>query len=231
MSSEYTTVETQDIERQAAFSLVGQRQSPYVFVKRALDIVMSAAGLILLFPLLVYVAVRIKREDGGPVIFVQERVGLNGEVFKILKFRSMVMNADAALETWKKDNPDLFEKYVKNNYKLEDDPRITRIGRLIRRTSIDELPQLFNVLRGNMSLVGPRPLLVRELPAYGAAYDKYVRVRPGITCIWQVSGRSLTTFEARASFDAEYVDRMSLATDLRILFKTVKVVVKREGAY
>lgn len=231
MSSEYTTLKTQDIEQKRVLSLSGERRTLYVFAKRAMDIVLAAVGLILLAPLLLYVALRIKFEDGGPALFVQNRVGLNGESFKIYKFRSMVLNADEALEAWKRDHPDLFEQYVLNNFKLREDPRITRIGRFIRSTSIDELPQLINVLKGDMSLVGPRPLLSRELPTYGSALDAYVRVRPGITCIWQVSGRSATTFEDRIRFDVEYVERVSLLTDLRILFKTVKVVLMRDGAY
>jgi undecaprenyl-phosphate galactose phosphotransferase len=200
-------------------------------VKRIFDL-LAASLLILAFsPLMTYVAWRIWREDGGPVLFRQSRLGRFQGEFGFLKFRSMIQGADATLEQWKAQGSPLWQEYVESNFKLRDDPRVLRIGRWIRATSIDELPQLFNVLRGEMSLVGPRPLLARELPEYGESIEIYGRVRPGITGLWQVSGRSKTTFGERAMLDAWYVRNWSLWYDLVILFKTARVVLRREGAY
>lgn len=200
-------------------------------LKRLFDVVSSALALIVLSPLFLYVSWRISRESPGPVFFKQKRIGRNGVEFEIFKFRSMVMNADAVLENWKSSQPELWRQYVESNFKLANDPRITRIGRFIRRTSIDELPQLINVLLGQMSLVGPRPLLARELDAYGSSIDVYSNVRPGISGLWQISGRSSTTFETRIALDRWYIRNWSLWHDIVILFKTVIVVLRSEGAY
>lgn len=200
-------------------------------VKRAFDLMVSVLLLLALAPLMSYVAWRIWREDRSPILFRQARVGRDGREFRFLKFRSMVKDADALLARWQEEGSPLWQEYNANNFKLRDDPRLLKIGRWIRETSIDELPQLFNVLRGEMSLVGPRPLLARELPDYAESIGLYRRVRPGITGLWQVSGRSITTFAERATLDAWYVRNWSLWYDLVILFKTVKVVLKREGAY
>lgn len=206
------------------------RRAPQL-VKRAVDIVLSSLLIVLLAPLLAVVAWMIKRQDSGPVFFVQPRVGLSGREFPFIKFRSMVLNADAALEEWKDSHRDLWEAYRANNFKLADDPRVTPVGRWIRRTSIDELPQLFNVLRGHMSLVGPRPLLARELPDYGPAISTYGQTRPGITGLWQISGRSGSTFQHRIAMDLWYVRNWSLWYDIVILLRTVRVVAKQDGAY
>ncbi len=206
-----------------------QRRFPKMF-KRLLDIVGALVLMVVLSPLLLYVAWQIWRADRGPVLFTQDRVGLHGERFKFIKFRSMVMNADAALERWKVAEPELYAKYCANNFKLQEDPRITEVGSWIRRTSVDELPQLINVLLGNMSLVGPRPLLPRELPEYGKAIAAYGKARPGITGLWQVSGRSASTFEHRIAMDLWYVRNWSLWYDVVILFRTVRVVARQEGA-
>ncbi|MBL0918897.1 MAG: undecaprenyl-phosphate galactose phosphotransferase WbaP [Hydrogenophaga sp.] len=205
------------------------RRAPQV-LKRALDIVGAATLLVLLSPLLAWVAWRIKRDDAGPVFFVQKRVGVDGQLFDFIKFRSMVMDADAALERWKTENEKLYVQYLASNFKLAQDPRVTRIGRLIRRTSIDELPQLINVLRGEMSLVGPRPLLARELGEYGKSIAAYGKARPGITGLWQISGRSASTFQHRINMDLWYVRNWSLWYDLVIMLRTVRVVLKQEGA-
>lgn len=206
-----------------------QRRVPKM-LKRALDVMGALSLMVVLSPLLLYVAWQIWREDRGPVLFTQDRVGLGGQRFKFIKFRSMVMNADAALERWKVAEPELYAQYRANNFKLQEDPRITRVGRWIRRTSVDELPQLINVLLGDMSLVGPRPLLPRELPDYGKALAAYGKARPGITGLWQVSGRSSTTFEHRIAMDLWYVRNWSLWYDIVILFRTVRVVAHQEGA-
>ncbi|GAA6142158.1 undecaprenyl-phosphate galactose phosphotransferase WbaP [Hydrogenophaga sp. 5NK40-0174] len=205
------------------------RRAPQA-LKRMLDIVGASLLLIALSPLFAYVGYRIRREDKGPVFFVQKRVGRDGKEFDFIKFRSMVTNADAALESWKKTNPTLWEEYRQSNFKLAADPRITPIGRLIRRTSIDELPQLINVLRGDMSLVGPRPLLSRELGEYGNSVAAYNKARPGITGLWQISGRSASTFAHRIAMDLWYVRNWSLWYDLVIMLRTVRVVLRQEGA-
>jgi len=199
--------------------------------KRAFDVLASGAALLVLSPLLLYVAWRIRRESPGPALFKQQRIGLNGAEFGIFKFRSMVLNADRVLEGWQHTNPKLWAEYVRSNFKLANDPRITPIGRFIRRTSIDELPQLINVFLGHMSLVGPRPLLARELDAYGSSIDVYTNVRPGISGLWQISGRSSTTFDTRIALDRWYIRNWSFWHDIVILFKTVKVVFRSEGAY
>ena len=205
------------------------RRGPQL-LKRAIDVLGAAALLVLLAPLFAWVAWRIQRDDAGPVFFVQERIGVDGQPFRFIKFRSMVMDADAALGRWQHEHPELYEQYRANNFKLGNDPRVTRIGRLIRRTSIDELPQLFNVLKGDMSLVGPRPLLARELGEYGKSIAAYGKARPGITGLWQISGRSTSTFQHRINMDLWYVRNWSLWYDLVIMLRTVRVVLKQEGA-
>ncbi|OGB17311.1 MAG: hypothetical protein A3E51_15760 [Burkholderiales bacterium RIFCSPHIGHO2_12_FULL_67_38] len=205
------------------------RRGPQV-LKRVLDIVGAAALLVLLAPLFAWVAWRIKRDDAGPVFFVQKRVGVDGQLFDFIKFRSMVMDADGALERWKTENEKLYVQYLASNFKLANDPRITPIGHLIRRTSIDELPQLINVLKGDMSLVGPRPLLARELGEYGKSIAAYGKARPGITGLWQISGRSASTFQHRINMDLWYVRNWSLWYDLVIMLRTVRVVLRQEGA-
>jgi undecaprenyl-phosphate galactose phosphotransferase len=200
-------------------------------VKRAMDLLLAATALVLLAPLMAWVAWRIRREDGGPVLFHQTRVGAGGRDFRMIKFRSMAQNAEALLARWQTDEPELYARYVDSNFKLADDPRLLKSGRWMRRTSIDELPQLWNVVRGDMSLVGPRPLLRRELPEYPVdTLDLYQRVRPGITGLWQVSGRSRTSFDKRAALDSWYVRNWSLWIDWVVLLKTVHVVLARKGA-
>ena len=202
------------------------------FVKRVFDVIAASILLVLLLPLLLYVGWCIWREDGGPVVLKQMRMGEEGKEFAFLKFRSMTRDADATLMGWKTANPALYAEYVRNNFKLVHDPRVLLVGSWIRRTSIDELPQLINVIRGEMSLVGPRPLLARELPDYSEdAFAMYMLVKPGITGLWQVSGRSGTSFLDRAALDARYVRNWSLWQDFVILMKTLHVVCHRDGAY
>lgn len=202
----------------------------YRWIKRGFDIIGAGLLLVIFAPLMAFVAWRIWREDGGPVIFRQPRVAKGGGEFGFLKFRSMVKNADAILAKWKETNSPEWQRYYANNFKLDQDPRVLSVGKWIRETSIDELPQLINVLRGEMSLVGPRPLLARELGDYGDSIRYYRQAHPGITGLWQISGRSRTTFSDRAMMDEWYVQNWSLWYDVAILFKTVDVVVKRSGA-
>ena len=209
-----------------------QLLSPFArTVKRGMDVCFSALLLLALSPLMAWAAWRIWREDGAPVFYRQRRVGREGADFAFIKFRTMVRDADAILQDWKITQPNLYACYYSGNFKLDDDPRVLSVGRLLRRLSIDELPQLWNVLRGDMSLVGPRPLLRRELSDYPVdMLALYTQVRPGITGLWQVSGRSHTSFEDRASYDGWYVRNWSLWVDWVILLKTVRVVLSGRGA-
>ena len=200
-------------------------------MKRAFDVLASATILLLTSPLLALSCFLIWRQDGAPVFFYQERVGRNGRVFRMIKFRTMVRNAEEILAQWKTANPELWASYRDNNFKLNHDPRVTRLGCLLRRTSIDELPQLWNVLKGDMSLVGPRPLLRREVGDYGGNIQLYLTARPGLSGLWQVSGRSETEFADRARLDGWYVRNWSFWYDVVILFKTVRTVLSRSGAY
>jgi undecaprenyl-phosphate galactose phosphotransferase len=169
-------------------------------------------------------------KDGGPCLFGHTRIGANGRKFKCLKFRSMVMNADVVLKELLASDPVARAEWERD-FKLRDDVRITRLGRFIRRTSIDELPQLWNVVRGDMSLVGPRPVVEKELERYGDAAAYYLRVLPGITGPWQVSGRNETDYGTRISLDVAYVRNWTFVGDIVILFKTVGVVLHGRGAY
>jgi undecaprenyl-phosphate galactose phosphotransferase len=180
---------------------------------------------------MLWVAYKVWRSDGAPVIFSQPRLGKGLKTFKFYKFRSMVKNAEDILEQWETTQSPKWKEYIDNNFKLACDPRLIKIGAMIRRTSINELPQLFNVIKGDMSLVGPRPLLPREKDDYGEDISLYGQTPPGLTGLWQVSGRSQTTFDDRVAFDCWYVKNWSIWTDITILFKTWSVVFKRNGAY
>ena len=197
-------------------------------VKRALDVLLVLAALVALLPLFALVALAIWLHDRGPVLFWQERVGLNGKIFKFPKFRSMCVNAEAVRAALMAKNEHGSEGVT---FKMKRDPRITPIGRLIRRTSIDELPQLWCVLCGDMSLVGPRPPLVGEVARYNLLERQRLSVTPGLTCIWQVSGRSEIPFPQQVRMDIEYIQHRSLAADVKLLARTVPAVVRGRGAY
>jgi undecaprenyl-phosphate galactose phosphotransferase len=201
-------------------------------LKFAFDKVASAMALIAFSPLFAGIAMAIKIEDGGPALFKQERVGFSGERFDCYKFRTMFVNAEALLMKWKESGHPNWIRYVESNFKLRDDPRVTKVGKFLRQTSLDELPQLINILRGDMSLVGPRPLLAREISDYGTAhFERYQQMRPGLTGLWQVSGRSNTTFAQRAELDSVYYERRSALFDSMLLLRTVAVLLRRRGAY
>lgn len=185
--------------------------------------------VMLISPVLLVVAWMIWRRDGAPIFFGHYRVGRDGKLFKCLKFRTMLRNSEQALADLLRDDPVARAEWDRDQ-KLTNDPRITPVGDFLRRTSLDELPQLFNVLRGEMSLVGPRPVTFGELARYGSARWHYLSVRPGITGLWQVSGRNNTTYEERVSLDRNYVEQRSLWLDASILFRTVAVVVTKDGA-
>jgi exopolysaccharide biosynthesis polyprenyl glycosylphosphotransferase len=193
--------------------------------KRAFDLAGTVAGLVVLSPFLALVALAIRLDSRGPVFFRQQRVGRGGRVFEMVKFRTMVADADRRKAELRARNE------AEGLFKIADDPRITPVGRILRRTSLDELPQLWNVLRGEMSLVGPRPALPSEVEAWGPEVHQRLEVKPGITGMWQVSGRSSASFEDYTRLDRYYVDNWSLWTDLAILAKTVPTVLLHRGAY
>lgn len=198
-------------------------------MKRALDVVLSVLLMIGLLPLLLLVSIVIKR-DGGAVFFGHVRIGRNGKKFRCMKFRTMIPNADLVLAEVLAVDPVAREEWERE-YKLKDDFRVTRIGRVLRATSMDELPQLWNVLRGDMSLVGPRPIVEGELPRYGENVSYYLSATPGMTGLWQVSGRNDVDYATRVVLDTAYVKNWSLRQDFRILLKTFDVVLRRSGAY
>lgn len=198
----------------------------YRFTKRFFDILASLIGLIILSPVFLIVAIAIKIDDGGPVFYNQERIGKNGKEFKMYKFRSMKVNADQELK-----------KLIHKNevdgamFKMKDDPRITRVGKFIRKTSIDEFPQLLNVLLGQMSIVGPRPPLPREVKMY-TDYDwQRLYVRPGCTGLWQVTVRNSVGFHEMVNIDLEYIQKRGFWLDIKIMFKTIKIIFVPNSAY
>lgn len=195
--------------------------------KRVLDIVVATLMLILLSPLFLFVALAIKFTDWGPVLFWQDRVGKHGKLFRFPKFRSMVINAEALKDSLLAQN----QHGNGVTFKMKRDPRITWIGRFIRRGSIDELPQLWCVLKGEMSLVGPRPPLVREVAHYTLADRRRLDVIPGLTCFWQVQGRSEIPFPQQVELDVDYIESQNLALDIKLLVKTVPAVIGGRGAY
>ncbi|WP_377354228.1 sugar transferase [Phenylobacterium conjunctum] len=197
-------------------------------IQRVLDVVLSLGALIFFAPLMIGVALAIKVQDGGPIFFGQDRVGFGGRTFKCLKFRSMVVDAEARLAAVLADNPEL-RSYWESHRKLLWDPRVTWLGQMIRKTSVDELPQLINVLRGDMSLVGPRPIMISERDLYGRWLARYCTMRPGITCLWQIAGRSHLSFRQRIALDMLYRRRRSPMTYIDILIRTVPVVLLRRG--
>lgn len=195
-------------------------------LKRVLDIAGSAAGLILLSPVFALTALMIRLEDGSPVFFRQTRVGRHGTHFGMYKFRSMITDADKLKDELLAQN-----ESDGVTFKIRHDPRITRVGRVIRKLSIDELPQLWNVLKGDMSLVGPRPPVQREVDGYALADRVRLEVKPGITCLWQIGGRSELSFKEQVELDRLYIESQSFWLDLKILLKTIPAVISGRGAY
>jgi Undecaprenyl-phosphate galactose phosphotransferase WbaP len=198
-------------------------------LKRVLDVVGASVLLLLCLPLLAAIALAL-RIEGGPVLYAQWRIGRHGRPFRCWKFRTMLPDAEARLAQLLAQNTLAREEWARDQ-KLRDDPRVTRLGQVLRRSSLDELPQLWNVLRGEMSLVGPRPMLEDQQARYGAALATCLSVRPGLTGLWQVSGRNQTTFAERVELDLAYVHQQSLALDLWILWRTIFVVLSQRGAY
>lgn len=201
-----------------------------MYLKRALDCLLTVFGGIVAFPLIFALAVAIRLDSPGPAFFRHRRIGRKGSHFNVFKFRTMAVDGDAILARHLAENPEARAEW-EADHKLRNDPRVTRIGRFLRKTSLDELPQLINVLTGDMSLVGPRPIVDKEIEKYGPAYELYIRVRPGITGLWQVSGRNNTTYADRVWFDRHYVCNWSVWFDLLIIARTVPEVLRCSGAY
>lgn len=207
-----------EVESKGSFSL-------YEICKRVMDILGAGCGLVLLSPVIIIVAILVKVSSKGPVFFSQKRVGKNGKIFYMYKFRSMVVNAE-----------ELKEKLAAQNemsgpmFKMKDDPRVTKIGKFIRKTSLDELPQLWNVIKGDMSLVGPRPSLPKEVAQFEGWMYKRLSVKPGLTCYWQVSGRNNIDFEDWMKLDCKYVDERNIWIDIKLIFKTVGVLFGDKNA-
>ena len=202
----------------------------HTIIKRMIDFIGGLFGTLALIPLtiIIFIANKITKDD-GPIFFIQERIGKDGKIFKMYKYRSMVVGADEKLKEYLQENKKASEEY-RINKKLKDDPRITKVGNFIRKTSIDEFPQFINVLKGEMSLVGPRPYLPREKEDMGTYYNCIVSKKPGITGFWQVNGRSEVNFEDRLEMDMNYYNQSSIGLDVKLLAKTVSAVVKKEGA-
>ena len=204
-----------------------QERFLYELIKRLIDILGSLTGIIILSPFLIIISIIIKVNSNGSIFFAHKRLGRMGKIIKVYKFRTMFNNAVDRMQLFTAEQKAEFEL----NFKLKDDPRITRIGKILRKTSLDELPQLFNIFIGNMSIVGPRPIVENELIKYGINAKKLLKVKPGLTGLWQVSGRNDTTYDERVALDMEYIDKRSTLLDIRIILKTFKVVLKKAGAY
>ena len=223
----------EEIEEIVASTITDRNESILLierFIKRAVDFLGGVVGTILLVPVTIAVFIGNKiLKDNGPIFYTQERIGKNGKKFKMYKFRSMVLNADEKLEKYLSENEEARKEYKKYR-KLKNDPRITKMGRLLRKTSLDEFPQFINIIKGDMSLVGPRPYLEKEKEEMNGFFKYITSMKPGLTGFWQVNGRNDVTFVDRLDMDMNYYYTRSLKLDAKILYKTVKKVVKREGA-
>lgn len=218
-SPHYCTVARDNISAVALDEPVGG------IAKRAMDLTIALSAVFFLMPVFFFIAALVLVTMGRPIIFSQQRVGFNGQKFRCLKFRSMVKDATRVLEKHLEECPHARLEWEQKQ-KLRDDPRITWLGKILRKSSLDELPQLFNILRGEMSCIGPRPVLPKELERYGRYRIAYKKARPGLTGLWQVSGRNNTSYDERVKFDRIYIRRWSFALDLRILLRTVPVLFK-----
>ena len=202
------------------------RKKVYLAIKRLIDIIGSLIGIILLSPIYIIIAILIKFDSPGKIVFGHTRKGKGGKDIKVYKFRTMYSNANEIFESFTKKKK---EEYYKN-FKLDNDPRVTKLGGFLRKTSLDELPQLFNILKGDMTIIGPRPIVEKEISKYGNKAEKLFSVVPGLAGYWQANGRSDTTYEERVEMDMYYIDNMSFYLDVKILFQTAISVLKGEGA-
>lgn len=219
---EEKNIQTQEI----AVKEINNKKIVYRAIKRVFDIVLSLIGMVLLSPVFLIIAIIIKLDSKGPVFFIHSRIGEKGKPIGIYKFRTMVDNAEDLIKSFTPEQKEEFER----SYKLEDDPRITKIGNFLRKTSLDELPQILNILKGELAIIGPRPIVQAELDKYEDNKDKFLSVKPGLTGYWAANGRSDTTYEERMQMELYYVDNMSFKLDVQIFFKTIFAVLKKEGA-
>lgn len=221
-------IKEENIEKRGVFLKEKDNLSKraYIVVKRFLDIFLSLIGLIILSPIFLIISIIIKIDSKGPIFFIHGRIGKNGKPFGIYKFRTMVNNAEDLIKTFTPEQKAEFERC----YKLEKDPRVTKIGNFLRKTSLDELPQILNILKGELSIIGPRPIVQAELEKYGDNKEKFLSVKPGLTGYWAANGRSDTSYEERIQMELYYVDNMSFWLDIKIFFKTIFAVIKKEGA-
>lgn len=213
-------------ENQNSMKNIKSKKIVYNATKRILDFMLSLVGLIVLSPIFLIIGILIKIDSKGPVFFKHKRIGKKGKEIFIYKFRTMSENAEDMIANFSEEQM----KEYKENYKLKDDPRITKIGKFLRKTSLDELPQILNILKGELSIIGPRPIIDEELEKYGLNKDKFLSITPGLTGYWQANGRSATTYEERMKMELYYIDNKSLKMDMKIFFKTFISVLKKEGA-
>ena len=198
----------------------------YDILKRFIDIIIGTIGLIVCIPIFIIIGIAIKIDSKGPVFFKHKRIGKHGKKLEIYKFRTMIENAEEAMKNFTEEQ----KKEFAENFKLENDPRVTRVGKILRKTSLDELPQIINILKGEMSIIGPRPVVKSELEKYGSNQDKFLSVAPGLTGYWAANGRSDVSYEERMALELYYVNNRSLILDMKIFFKTIWSVLKGRGA-
>lgn len=213
-------------ETKTTLPKVSDIKTPYDFIKRTCDIGLSSVGLIVLAPVFLLIGIAIKIDSKGPTFFVHKRIGKNGKIINIYKFRTMYEDSEDMIKKFSKEQ---IEEY-KENYKLKQDPRVTKIGKFLRKTSLDELPQILNILKGELSIVGPRPVVSSELEKYGSNKEKFLSIKPGLTGYWQVNGRSLTSYEERIKMELYYIENRGIWLDTKIFFKTIISVIKKNGA-
>lgn len=227
MSSIEKTLDEQQLVVQKIDECVEKSKvKTYDFVKRIIDIIISGIGLIICLPIFILIAIIIKIDSKGPVFFKHKRIGKHGKKLEIYKFRTMIDNAEEAMKYFTEEQ----KKEFKENFKLENDPRVTRVGKILRKTSLDELPQIINILKGEMSIIGPRPIVKNELEKYGKNQERFLSVAPGLTGYWAANGRSDVSYEERMALELYYVDNRSLLLDLKIFLKTIGSVIKGRGA-
>lgn len=224
--SELTMNNTSLKETKAKLPKVKDIKTPYDLIKRTCDIGLSSIGIIVLAPIFLLIGTAIKIDSKGPAFFVHKRIGKNGKMINIYKFRTMYEGSEDMIAKFSKEQ---LEEYNKN-YKLKEDPRVTKIGKFLRKTSLDELPQILNILKGELSIVGPRPVVSNELEKYGKDKDKFLSIKPGLTGYWQVNGRSLTSYEDRMKMELYYVENRGIWLDTKVFLKTILSVIKKEGA-
>lgn len=219
-----------EIQKNNKLTKIKIRHAISAFVKRGIDLATGIVGCLLLIPITLFVVIsNAINKDNGPIFFTQKRIGKNGKVFNMYKYRTMVVGAEEILQKHIDEQTEIGREYIAHK-KIKNDPRITKIGRFLRATSLDEFPQFINVIRGQMSLVGPRPYLPREREDMGEYYDYIIQMKPGVTGPWQVAGRNDVEFKDRLEIDKEYCDRRGNRRDIKIVFKTIMKVIKKEGA-